>query len=147
MRKRFLATLLALAMVVSVTPFALAEESSQLPAVDGNGVITLTEDVTIDSLTLETGETIIDLNGHNLTCTWRQGLEIGEGQTLTFKDTSVSGADRGGTLAFTGVQSTTAAIAPEKGGTVNVSNLTVTCSGSAFSRRGMRQLLISQIVM
>ena len=146
MKKKILAVFLSLCMAMSLLPVtALAADAAgektpstqatTLPEAE-NGVITLKQDVEIASLTLEEGETIIDLNGHTLTCTWAQGLVIGKGKTLTFKDTSVSGAERGGNLVFNGVTSTTAAIAPEAGGTVNVSNLKVTCSGSAFYPAG-----------
>ena len=146
MKKKILAVFLSLCMAMSLLPItALATEgtdapntqTTSLPDAGEDGVIELTGDVTIDSLDLnETGATTIDLKGYKLTCTWKQGLVIGEGQTLTFKDTSVSGAERGGNLVFNGVTSTTAAIAPEAGGTVNVSNLKVTCSGSAFFPAG-----------
>ena len=144
MKKKILAVFLSLCMAMSLLPVAALATGEDTPSTQAatalpepaDGVITLKQDVEIASLTLETGETIIDLNGHTLTCTWKQGLVIGKGQTLTFKDTSVSGAERGGNLVFNGVTSTTAAIAPEAGGTVNVSNLKVTCSGSAFYPAG-----------
>ena len=124
MKKKILAVFLSLCMAMSLLPVTALATGEDTPSAQAakalpepaDGVITLKEDVTIDSLKLnETGATTIDLKGHKLTCTWKQGLVIGTGQTLTFKDTSVSGAERGGNLVFNGVTSTTAAIAPEAG--------------------------------
>lgn len=80
----------------------------------------------------ETGKTVIDLNGHTLTYNGNLAITIGNGQTLSFIDSSDSGAERGGTLALTGVTGASAAINPQKGGTVNAENINISCTGSAF---------------
>lgn len=135
--KRVLSIVLAVAMIVGLFPIAAFADEGKLPPPNDDGVIKLENDTTISTLTLnETGETVIDLNGHTLTYNSKSAITIGDGQTLSFIDSSVSGAERGGTLALTGVTSTSAAINPQKNGTVNVSNIDVTCTGSAFYPRG-----------
>jgi hypothetical protein len=61
---------------------------------------------------------------------------VAEGKTLTFMDSSVTGNTRGGTLVLSGVTGTRAAINPQKGATLKVSNIKVTCTGSAFFPQG-----------
>ena len=146
--KRVLSIVLAVAMIVGLFPIAaFAEEggnpatpvdqntesvSTELPEAAG-GVIKLENDTTISTLTLnETGKTVIDLNGHTLTYNGKLAITIGNGQTLSFIDSSDSGAERGGTLALTGVTGASAAIKPQKGGTVNAENINISCTGSAF---------------
>ena len=129
--KRVLSIVLAVAMIVGLFPIAAFAEGGEpatvdksLPAAVG-GVITLTKDTTISSLPLNsTGETVIDLNGKTLT--YEGGtVSLQDGQVLTFRDSSVSGDKRGGKLKLTGVKSTSAALNPESGATVNASNITV----------------------
>ena len=128
--KKVLATILALVMALSVTTISWATLSTLPSAVDG--VIKLTENATID--TLQDGMTY-DLNGYTLTYVGGTH-QVAEGKTLTFKDSSVTGNARGGTLELTGVTGTTAAINPQKNSTLKVSNITVTCTGSAFFPQG-----------
>lgn len=121
--------------------------ATSLPPAGEDGVITLTEDTTITTLTLNsTGKTVIDLNGHTLTYNSKLAIKIGDGQTLSFIDSSDSGAERGGTLALTGVTGASAAINPQKGGTVNAENINISCTGSAFFRKVKKLLLILIIV-
>lgn len=75
------------------------------------------------------------MNGHTLTYTGGT-VQPQEGQTLTFRDSSVSGTERGGTLKLTGVAGTKAALNPQTGATVNARNIKVECSGSAFFPQG-----------
>ena len=103
MRKRFLATLLALAMVLSVTPFALADNggedngvtsqaAKELPDAE-NGVITLTEDVTLSTAYEVTeGNVIIDLAGYTLAYdgTGKVFLDV-QGGSLTIRDSGGKG--------------------------------------------------------
>ena len=144
MKKRMLSALLALCMMLTMVPAAFAADtndstspesaSTTLPeAVDG--VYTLNEDVTINTIGLGDGETVYDLNGHTLTYTGGT-VQPQEGQTLTFRDSSVSGTERGGALKLTGVEGTEAALNPQTGATVNASNIKVECSGSAFFPQG-----------
>ena len=138
--KRVLSIVLAVAMIVGLFPvaaFAEGGEDTSLPPADTNGVIKLENDTIISTLTLSgTGETVIDLNGHTLTYNSNSAITIGDDQTLSFIDSSASGAKRGGTLALTGVTGASAAINPQKGGTVNAENINISCTGSAFFPQG-----------
>ena len=128
--KKVLATILALVMAIGLCSISWATESG-LPAVE-NGVIKLTGNATTD--TLQDGVTY-DLNGHKLTYSVSTHV-VGVGKTLTFMDSSVTGNARGGTLVLSGVTGTTAAINPQEGATLKVSNIKVTCTGSAFFPQG-----------
>lgn len=128
--KKALATILALVMAIGLCSISWATESGLPAAV--NGVIKLTGDATTD--TLQDGVTY-DLNGHKLTYSGSTHV-VGVGKTLTFMDSSVTGNARGGTLVLSGVTGTTAAINPQEGATLKVSNIKVTCTGSAFFPQG-----------
>lgn len=128
--KKVLATILALVMAIGLCSVSWATESGLPAAV--NGVIKLTGDATTD--TLQDGVTY-DLNGHKLTYSGSTHV-VGVGKTLTFMDSSVTGNARGGTLELSGVTGTTAAINPQEGATLKVSNIKVTCTGSAFFPQG-----------
>ena len=128
--KKVLATILALVMAIGLCSVSWATESG-LPAVE-NGVIKLTGNATTDAL--QDGITY-DLNGHKLTYSGSTHV-VGVGKTLTFMDSSVTGNARGGTLVLSGVTGTTAAINPQEGATLKVSNIKVTCTGSAFFPQG-----------
>lgn len=89
-KKRFLSALLACTMLVSMLPFAaFAADGTSLPAANANGVIKLTEDVTLaDSIIIEK-DTTIDLNGHELTYNGTDGVFVNvKSGTLTVCDTS-----------------------------------------------------------
>lgn len=94
MKKRILASLLAVCIVVTMLPLtALADEgdtgttATTLPVADENGVITLTGNVTATLTVNQNDNIILDLNGHTLTNTDGQHTIINNG-TLTIKDTS-----------------------------------------------------------
>jgi len=137
-KRKFFAAFLSLCMVMSLVPMtALAapedgnQAATELPeAVDG--VITLDKDYSVSTLN---SNVTYDLNGHTLTYTGGT-VTISDGDILTFKDSSVSEMARGGTLKLTGVSSTSAALSPEQGGTVNAENINVECTGSAFFPKG-----------
>lgn len=144
MKKRMLSALLCLCMMLTMMPAAFAvgtDDSSSSESVSTtlpeakDGVYTLDEDVSINTIGLGAGETVYDLNGHTLTYTGGT-VQPQQGQTLTFRDSSVSGTERGGTLKLTGVEGTKAALNPQTGATVNASNIKVECSGSAFFPQG-----------
>ncbi len=128
--KKVLATILALVMAIGLCSVSWATES-ELPAAV-NGVIKLTGNATTATLQ---DDIIYDLNSHTLTYSGTTH-EVAEGKTLTFMDSSVTGNARGGTLELSGVTGTTAAINPQKGATLKVSNIKVTCTGSAFFPQG-----------
>ena len=128
--KKALATILALVMAIGLCSISWATESG-LPAVE-NGVIKLTGNATTATLQ---DDIIYDLNSHTLTYSGTTH-EVAEGKTLTFMDSSVTGNARGGTLELSGVTGTRAAINPQRGATLKVSNIKVTCTGSAFFPQG-----------
>ena len=128
--KKALATILALVMAIGLCSVSWATESELPTAV--NGVIKLTGNATTAALQ---NDITYDLNGYTLTYSGSTHV-VGVGKTLTFMDSSVTGNTRGGTLVLSGVTGTTAAINPQKGATLKVSNITVTCNGSAFFPQG-----------
>ena len=103
------------------------EEPATEVTFDENGVAKLEKDTVLSAL--EADKTY-DLNGHNLTYT---GQAVTVSQTLTFMDSTKSGESK---LSFTGVKGTQSAINPIAGGTVNVKDIDVECSGSAFYPEG-----------
>ncbi len=144
--KKVTATVLSAVMALSVMSFtAFAEENAEneeavvedskatgLPEAE-DGVIKLTDDVTVDKITV-TEDITYDLNGNDLTYT---GGPIGfEEHTLRFIDSSVKGSKRGGTLKLTGVAGNSSAINPKKGATVEVKNIKIECTGSVFYPQG-----------
>ena len=144
MKKRMLSALLCLCMMLTMMPAAFAvgtDDSSSSESVSTtlpeakDGVYTLDKDVSINTIGLGNGETVYDLNGYTLTYTGGT-VQPQKGQTLTFRDSSASGTERGGTLNLTGVEGTKAALNPQTGATVNASNIKVECSGSAFFPQG-----------
>lgn len=110
MKKRLLSALLALCMVLTMVPAAFATEGdssgnsdvsaqvvTNLPAADANGVIKLTENVTLASTyTVDKGTTVtIDLNGHTLSpaeeYSGRCLIKVSEGGNLTLIDSGSAG--------------------------------------------------------
>ena len=97
--KRVLSIVLAVAMIVGLFPIAaFAEEggnpatpvdqntesvATKLPDADEDGVITLTEDVTMDTVVSVQSANTIDLNGHTLSV-----LRLDSYTDLTIRDTS-----------------------------------------------------------
>lgn len=67
--KKFLSIALALLMVCVMLPVVALADGNSLPAPDANGVITLTENVTLgDMVTFGEGKTVtLNLNGKTLT--------------------------------------------------------------------------------
>ena len=144
--KKVTATVLSAVMALSVMSIPVfAEENAEneeavvedskatgLPEAE-DGVIKLTDDVTVDKITV-TEDITYDLNGNDLTYT---GGSIGfEEHTLRFIDSSVKGSKRGGTLKLTGVTGNSSAINPKKGATVEVKNIKIECTGSVFYPQG-----------
>ena len=144
--KKVTATVLSAVMALSVMSIpAFAEENAEneeavvedskatgLPEAE-DGVIKLTENVEVDTITV-TEDITYDLNGYDLTYTG--GPISFKGTTLRFIDSSVKGSKRGGTLKLTGVAGNSSAISPKKGATVEVKNIKIECTGSAFYPQG-----------
>ena len=138
--KKLTAALLGAIMALSVTGFtAFAEENNQAETTGNNvleaenGVIKLTEDTSISTITVNSDITY-DLNGYDLTYTG--GPITFEEHTLKFIDSSVSGSKRGGTLILSGVTGTTSAINPNKNATAEARNIKIECTGSVFYPQG-----------
>ena len=144
--KKVTATVLSAVMALSVMSIPVfAEENAEneeavvedskatgLPEAE-DGVIKLTDDVTVDKITV-TEDITYDLNGNDFTYT---GGSIGfEEHTLRFIDSSVKGSKRGGTLKLTGVAGNSSAINPKKGATVEIKNIKIECTGSVFYPQG-----------
>ncbi|MBU5458749.1 S-layer homology domain-containing protein, partial [Oscillibacter sp. MSJ-31] len=95
-------------------------------AADG-ATITLVKDAETNSL--KAGITYA-LNGNKLTYTSSGSFSFSN------QTTSFIGGAKGGTLDFPNIRSTNSAIWPNAGATLNVSDITVTCNGSAFYPAG-----------
>lgn len=104
MKKRIVSTLMALCMVLTLLPVPVlaaggAAPQHQLDSTTigqyttlGNGVYTLTEDVSISSTLKITGEATLDLNGNTLTMTGDQkAIRVGDGAKLTLRDSGTDG--------------------------------------------------------
>ena len=145
--KKVLATILALVMALALCTTAWAEVTT-LPQADENGVITLTENVVINStdLTITSGAaTVIDLNGHDLKIVYAANatsiMYAGENTVLTFKDSTATSEKLGGTLKLTGDRfagngGANAAINTGAGAVLNIDGIVVECDGSAFYPQG-----------
>ena len=99
MKRRFISTLMALVMALSLLPAqALAEDNtvtelnnSNISNGLGNGTYKLTEDVTITSTLTITGNTTLDLNNHVLQMTGSGSVfKIENGGHLTLKDNAAT---------------------------------------------------------
>lgn len=147
MGKRLLASFLAVAMMLTMAPFAFAAEGD-VAEVNGTGYSTLDEAInmaqegqTIKLLTDASASTLkagvtYDLNGHNMTCSKSTGFSYFK-KTMSFTDSSVSGAKRGGTLKFPNMTAvTTAAITANEGARLNLSNIKFISSASGFFPQG-----------
>ena len=140
-KKKLISILLTVSMMLTLFPFAAFAEdagaqpaavATQLPdAVDG--VVTLTQDVEVS--TLPTNGTI-DLNGNNLILNTTATTVIKNGNILTIKDSSVTAPEKGGSLELKGASGGTSFFQPTSGGTINVENIVITCTGSAFFPQG-----------
>ena len=153
-KRKLISIMLTISMMLTLFPFAaFAEEGGQagaeqtqqepaqpadvaneLPAADKNGVITLTQDITVT--TLPTNATI-DLKGYNLTYNSSKSVASDENEVLTIKDSSVSNGARDGKLILIGKnQVNDSYFNPKKGATVNIENISVECNTSAFYPQG-----------
>lgn len=109
--------------------------ASALSAATSSDTIKLLADVS--TATLSCSNITYDLNGKTLTYTSGNSIVVGENQTLTFMDSSVSGTDRGGTLKLNAfANSYLAAINVQKNGTVDASNIKIEGNCSVFYPQG-----------
>lgn len=94
MKRKMCSVLLALCMVLTLLPVSAMAEggtATSLPNADENGVITLTEDVTLTSTFVVNAEQdlTLDLNGYSLT---KAGTVILNNGRLTIRDTTKNGS-------------------------------------------------------
>ena len=97
MKRKLCSVLLALCMVLTLLPVSAmadvadAQSATSLPAADENGVITLTENVTLTSTFVVNAEQdlTLDLNGYSLT---NAGTVILNNGRLTIRDTTKNGS-------------------------------------------------------
>lgn len=94
MKRKLCSVLLALCMVLTLLPVSAMAEggtATSLPNADENGVITLTEDVTLTSTFVVNAEQdlTLDLNGYSLT---KAGTVILNNGRLTIRDTTKNGS-------------------------------------------------------
>lgn len=108
-------------------PAEQAQDNSSLPE-PVNGVITLSADVTIDSLDALLNASSIDLGGHTLTYTGSVGCSIQPGQSLSISN---------GTFIATRIQgSTTALFNILKSSSIELQSATLITSGAALYPQG-----------
>ena len=89
MMKKFLSIMLAVLMLAVMLPVTALAEGTTLPNAE-NGVITLTENVTLSDTLRISSDTTIDLNGKKLTITNKTAVYITAG-TFTVKDSGTNG--------------------------------------------------------
>lgn len=119
-------------VVAKIGDTGYATLAEAVAAAKDDSTITLLKDA--DTAVLK-ANVIYDLAGHVFTYTGGT-FSYADKQTVSFVDSSVSGSKRGGTLKLTGVRGTMAAINPMTGAILNVNNLNVECTGSAFFPQG-----------
>ena len=106
MKRRFLSTLMALSLALSLLPTAAfaAEGDEDAPDTSAgiatqagaglpdpvNGVITLTENVTLTDLWRITQDTVLDLNGKTLTLSANIGIVVDGDVTFTVRDSTAA---------------------------------------------------------
>ena len=91
MKKSVLAIALAVLMAVSLLTVGAMAEGTALPDADANGVITLTDDVTLSSIKTFVEDTVLDLAGHTLTL---PRIDAKNGASVVIRDSSSSKTGR-----------------------------------------------------
>lgn len=87
--KKFLSLALALLLVCVMLPVVALADGTSLPTAE-NGVITLTENVTLSNTWNISSDVIIDLNGHKLTINNGTAIYV-KGGSFTVKDSGQNG--------------------------------------------------------
>lgn len=163
MRRKFLSVVLCVCMMLTMAPFAFAAENSEtptgaaqgqesssgsggsssnsLPEADSNGIITLTESVSIPAGPTTTAEiegnlwtnllkndTTIDLNGKTLTLTTGGTIIVPEGKSFTIKNGTIQANNYGnGTISV---------FSASKDSKIIFDNITMVTNGAAIFPAG-----------
>ena len=156
MKRRFLSTLMALVLALSLVPTAaLAAEgdetqvaqigdktytslSSAMFDFGANDTLVLLANCETSYLQLP-NNSVIDLNGHNLTYTGSTRIIFGgsgSGQKATITDSTVSGHEAGGTLKIAGQRDGSQSVFEIVKATLNVNNINIESTGCVFYPRG-----------
>lgn len=136
--KKLLTSLLCIAMITVYMPAAVwaddGKTAENLPAAV-DGVVTLDKNYKVSNLE---PDLTYDLNGHTLTYSGEESIEIEKGQILTFKDSTASPDQIGnGKIVFTQKESLVKGdIHPTTGGTVNAFNIQIESPNSVFFPAG-----------
>ena len=134
MKKRLLSMFLCLCMLLTMVPAALAagtpeqDTSDSLPEADDNGVITLTDDISISSESWTLNDSVtIDLNNHTLTIMGNTSINVPEKQTLTLKN---------GKLTANGYTYSKGVLAPKDEASLILENVEMNTTGTAILPAG-----------
>ena len=154
MKKRFLSILMALCLTLTLLPTAaLAAEgdetqvaqigdktyaslSSAMFEFGANDTLVLLADCETSYLQLP-NNSVIDLNGHDLTYTGNITIIFsGIGRETTITDSTASGQGTGGTLKITGQRDGSQSVFEIGNATLNVNNINIESTGCVFYPRG-----------
>ena len=166
MKRRFLSTLMALVLALSLIPTAaLAASTQECPG--GNDcnhavaigdkhydtlyeailnfktddTLILLKDCSTSYLTLS-NNSVIDLNGHDLTYTGSTTIIFsGSGRETTITDSTASGQGTGGTLKITGQRDGAQSVFEIGNATLNISNINIDSTGCVFYPHGNSAVL------
>ncbi len=101
-RKRILAIAAAMAMVLTMIPSMAFADTNTMPEPDSNGVITLTENVTLaETYTVEADQKItIDLNGFTISMTKAENVTANHQMILNKGELTIQDTKGGGKLSY-----------------------------------------------
>ena len=159
MKRRFLSTLMALVLALSLVPTAaLAAEgdetqvaqigdktytslSSAMVDFGANDTLVLLANCETSYLQLP-NNSVIDLKGHNLTYTGSTTIIFsGSGRETTITDSTASGQGTGGTLKITGQRDGAQSVFEIGNATLNISNINIDSTGCVFYPHGNSAVL------
>ena len=159
MKRRFLSTLMALVLALSLVPTAaLAAEgdetqvaqigdktytslSSAMSDFGANDTLVLLANCETSYLQLP-NNSVIDLKGHNLTYTGSTTIIFsGSGRETTITDSTASGQGTGGTLKITGQRDGAQSVFEIGNATLNISNINIDSTGCVFYPHGNSAVL------
>ena len=159
MKRRFLSTLMALVLALSLIPTAaLAVEGDETQVAQigdktytslssamfdfrANDTLVLLANCETNYLQLP-NNSVIDLKGHNLTYTGSTTIIFsGSGRETTITDSTASGQGTGGTLKITGQRDGAQSVFEIGNATLNISNINIDSTGCVFYPHGNSAVL------